>query len=89
MRRLLDCPFPVELGTKDVLAPVAELAEMAPGKLLTFVRSASEPASLLIAGVEMFRAMPARRGNSRAARVLDACVESGDSSPQGKEKTTK
>jgi flagellar motor switch protein FliM len=89
MRRLLDCPFPVELGTKDVRAPVEELSEMVPGKLLTFARSASEPASLLIAGVEMFRAMPARRGNSRAARVLEPCVESRDSSPQAKEKTTK
>jgi len=89
MRRLLECPFPVELGAKDVRAPVEELSAMAAGKMLTFLRSASQPASLLIAGVEMHRAIPARRGNFRAARVLEPCVESRDSLSQAKEKTSK
>jgi flagellar motor switch protein FliM len=71
MRRLLDCPFPVELGATGVCAPVSALTALAPGKVLRFARSAAEPASLLVAGCGMFRAMPARIGNQRAARVLE------------------
>ena len=76
MRRLLDCPFQAELGAKDV-----GCRERSGGprsrELLSFARSAAEPASLLIAGQEMFRALPARCG-TRAARVLSRS-ESGDS----------
>jgi flagellar motor switch protein FliM len=69
-RRLLDCPFSVELGANEVCAKVSELSELLPGQLLSLRRSAAEPASLLVAGVEMFRAVPARSGETRAARVL-------------------
>jgi flagellar motor switch protein FliM len=75
MRRLLDCPFLVELGAKDARAAVGALAELAPGKLIPFARSAAEPASLLIAGREAFRALPARCGDTRAARMLDRVPE--------------
>ena len=75
MRLLLDCPFPVELGAKDVRVPVEALAALAPGQLLTWARSVSQPASLLIAGREMFRAQPARCGTARAARVLERVPE--------------
>jgi flagellar motor switch protein FliM len=71
MRRLLDCPLQVELGARDVRVPLSALADLAPGKVLRFARSAADPASLLIAGVEMFRALPARCDKTRAARVLD------------------
>jgi flagellar motor switch protein FliM len=70
MRRLLECPFQAELGATDVRVAVSELAGLAPGDLLSFARSPAEPASLLIAGQEMFRAIPARCGDTRAARVL-------------------
>jgi len=70
MRRLLECPFEVELGAQDLRVPVRKLAELADGSILTFARPAAEPASLLIAGSEMFRAAPARSGEHRAARLV-------------------
>ena len=75
MRRLLECRLPLELGATGVRAPVSKLAEMAPGTLLRFARRASEPASLVIAGREVFRALPARMGSARAARILDRLPE--------------
>jgi flagellar motor switch protein FliM len=71
LRRLLDCPFAVDLGARDMRIAVGALAELAPGQLLAFSRAASEPASLLVAGLEMFRAVPARCGEVRAARILE------------------
>jgi flagellar motor switch protein FliM len=85
MSRLLDSPFLVELGAKDVRLPMHELASMTAGSLLQFNRSATEPASLLIAGLEMFHAMPARCGDTRAARVLNRLAQS-DGPPETKEK---
>jgi len=70
MRRLLECPLQAELGAAGVRVAVSELAGLAPGDLLSFARSPAEPASLLIAGQEMFRAQPSRCGDTRAARVL-------------------
>jgi flagellar motor switch protein FliM len=69
-RRLLECPFSLELGADELRAPVSELSQLEPGQLLALHRSASQPASLLVAGVEMFRAAPARSGDTRAAQVL-------------------
>jgi flagellar motor switch protein FliM len=70
MRRLMDCPLEVELAASDARLPVGALAQLAPGSILAFNRRASEPASLLIAGVETYRARPARCGAARAARLL-------------------
>jgi flagellar motor switch protein FliM len=69
-RRLLGCPFSVELRVKELRAAVGELSHLIPGQLLALRRSATQPASLLVAGVEMFRAEPARSGDTRAAHVL-------------------
>jgi len=69
-QRLLECPFRVELGVNDLFASVSELAQMVPGTLLSLRRSAAGPASLLVAGVELFGATPARSGDTRAAQVL-------------------
>jgi flagellar motor switch protein FliM len=68
--RLLECPFSAELGVNDVRAAVGELSQLAPGQLLALRRSAALPASLTVGGVEMFRAVPARSGDTRAAQVL-------------------
>jgi flagellar motor switch protein FliM len=87
MRRLLECPFQLELGAKDVRVAVCALAALAPGNLLPFARSAAEPASLLIGGQEKFRAVPARIGNTRAARLLDRVLEIGEGSSPPKEKS--
>jgi flagellar motor switch protein FliM len=87
-RRLLDCSFPVELGVKGLRAAVSELSQLVPGQLLPLRRSAAEPASLLVAGVEMFRAAPARSGDTRAAQVLalrNEAAEAHGGIPQGKE----
>jgi len=86
MRLLQDCPFLVELGAKDVRVPVEALARLAPGQLLTWARSISQPASLLIAGRDMFRALPARCGPTRAARVLEPAPEPADSPQIAKER---
>lgn len=82
MRLLLNCPFLVELGAKDVRVPVEALAALSPGQLLAWARSASQPASLLIAGRELFRALPARCGVTRAARVLERVPEPVGSTPE-------
>jgi len=82
MRRLLDCPFQIELGAKDVRVPVGALAGLSPGAVLPFARRVSEPASLLVAGIEMFRALPARYGNARAARVLERVSGSANGAPE-------
>jgi flagellar motor switch protein FliM len=89
MRRLLDCPLQAELGAKNLQVAVSALAGLAPGSMLAFSRSAAEPASLLIAGQEMFRAVPARCANTRAARVLAAVeiVGGPPEAPEAKEKS--
>jgi flagellar motor switch protein FliM len=86
MRRLLECPFQAELGAKDMRVAVGALAGLAPGDVISFARKAAEPASLLIAGQEMFRALPARCGDTRAARVL-AAVETSGGPRESKEKS--
>jgi len=73
--RLLGCPFTVELGARDLRADVSELSKLAPGKLLALHGSANVPASLLVAGVEMFRALPVRVGEVRSAQVLGRGAE--------------
>lgn len=74
-RRLLECPFAVELGVRELRIGVGELSCLQPGQLLALRRSAADPASLLVAGVEMFRAVPARYGDARAAQVLGSSSE--------------
>ena len=86
-RRLLDCPFEIELGAKDLRVPVSALAVLSPGQLIRFARSASEPASLLIAGLEKFRALPARRGDVRAAKALARVGEPVENATESKEKS--
>lgn len=69
-RRLLECPFSVELGVNDLKAGVGELSHLARGQLLPLRRSVTQPASLLVAGVELYRAVPVRSGDARAAQVI-------------------
>jgi len=77
-RRLLECPFSAELAVKELRAAVGELSQLVPGQLLPLQRSSGQPASLLVAGVEMFRAAPARSGDTRAAQVLALAGEPGE-----------
>ncbi|HUO13780.1 MAG TPA: FliM/FliN family flagellar motor switch protein [Verrucomicrobiae bacterium] len=71
MELLLNCPFSAELGASGSAVPLHELADLAPGKVLRLEREASEPASLLIAGQDAFRALVARRDRARAAKILE------------------
>ncbi|HTY83619.1 MAG TPA: hypothetical protein VMB19_05350 [Silvibacterium sp.] len=70
MQSLLGCPFLAELGATNLTVPLRTLAALAPGQQLRFARNAAQPASLLIAGSELFPAVPARCGSARAARLL-------------------
>ena len=69
-RKLLDCAFELELSAPDLQVPLQELADMAPGTLLSFPRSAASPAVMLVGNVRVGSAMPVRVSSRRAARVL-------------------
>jgi flagellar motor switch protein FliM len=75
MRRVLDCPLQAELASKQMSVSLGALAGLAVGDLLSFSRRADGPASLLIEGVEMFHAMPALCGVTRAASVLERVAQ--------------
>jgi flagellar motor switch protein FliM len=68
--RLLNCPFEVELTMPSLVLPLRALVGLAPGALLRLGRSTQHPASLFVAGREMFSAAAAHRGSMRAAQVL-------------------
>jgi flagellar motor switch protein FliM len=71
-QRLLECPFPVELRALGLRAGIDQLSDLSPGEILRLGGRANQPASLLVAGIEMFRALPARSGDMRVAQVLTA-----------------
>ena len=69
-KKLLDCSFSVELSLPHLHVPLQSLAEMAPGTVLPFPRSASVPAILQVEEVRLCKAAPVRVNSRRAARVL-------------------
>ncbi len=73
--RLLNCPFEAELAMPSLRVHLRALAELSPGTLLEFGRSTMHPATLFVAGQEMFWASVARRGPSRAAQVLSRALK--------------
>ncbi len=75
--RLLNCPFAVELTIPSLKVTLRGLAELAPGGVLKLGRSTQHPATLVVAGREMFTAQVARHGPLRAAQIL-ARVEAPD-----------
>jgi len=87
VRRLLEAPFVAELAARNVPVAVGALAALVPGQLLRFARRADEPASLEVAGCELFRALPARCGTARAARILER-VPSTDTGGKNESKET-
>jgi flagellar motor switch protein FliM len=84
-RRLLECSFPVELNATGLTASVGELTGITPGQLLPLRRGAAEPASLMVAGVEMYEATPMRVGNMRAAQLQAAVAREQSESPGSEE----
>jgi flagellar motor switch protein FliM len=83
---LLECLFPVELEVNGLSAPVSELSQLQPGQLLCLRRSVRQPAALLVAGVEMFHAAPARARDMRVAQVLT--LEEAPDAPAGSSGST-
>jgi flagellar motor switch protein FliM len=69
-KRLLECPFPVELCVPHLQVPLETLAALAPGAVLSFSRNASAPAALLVDEIRLGSAMPVRVNSRRAARVV-------------------
>ncbi|MBZ5663525.1 MAG: flagellar motor switch protein FliM [Acidobacteriia bacterium] len=69
-KKLLNCFFPVELALPDLQAPLQKLSDLVPGDLLSFSRSASAPAVMMVGDVRLCAAAPVRVGGRRAARVL-------------------
>jgi flagellar motor switch protein FliM len=69
-KKLLDCFFPVELSMPHLQVPLESLSGLAPGDLLSFSRSASAPAIMLVEDVCLCSASPVRVNARRAARVL-------------------
>jgi len=68
--KLLECPFPVELCVPHLQLPLQTVAELTSGTLLSFSRSASAPAVLLVDEIRLGLATPVRVNSRRAARVL-------------------
>ena len=71
MRRLLDCPFQAELGAKDVRVAGERAGRTRPRPRAGLCPQRGRARVPADRGAEMFRALPARCGNTRAARVLD------------------
>jgi flagellar motor switch protein FliM len=69
-KRLLDCPFAIELTMSHLEVPLESLSRLIPDDLLPFQRSASTPAMLEVDQVPLCSATPVRVHTRRAARVL-------------------
>ena len=87
MRRMLDAQFDVELAAIDAKIPLSSLADLAPAQVIGLAHPVYEPASLLIAGQERFRAVAARCGSERAARLVSLTSLTTERNSQGKEKS--
>lgn len=68
-RRMMFCPFPVELDLPKMSVPARELLEMKIGSVLMLPHKAQEPVSLRVAGAPLFAAFPVARNASRAGYI--------------------
>jgi len=69
--RLLQCPFRMELSTDAGGVRAANLIGLAPGDVLVLRQRLEQPATLLLGGHPMFRAILAKRGPRRVAQLLE------------------
>jgi flagellar motor switch protein FliM len=67
--RMLDCSFPIALGITAIKLRVRTVLKLNPGEICNLGIAVRRPASLLIAGREVFEAEPVRHGRYRAAQV--------------------
>lgn len=63
------CVFPVTLEVTAIKLPIQSVMELTPGMLCNLGVPVRKPASLLIAGREVFQGMAVRQGKQRAVRV--------------------
>jgi flagellar motor switch protein FliM len=78
-KKLLNCFFPMELSLTHLQVPLQGIEDLTVGDVLTFPRSASVPAVLLVDDVQLCAAQPVRRNTRRAAQVftMEAANEYG------------
>jgi flagellar motor switch protein FliM len=69
-KKLLDCPFSVELTMSHLEVPLESLSRLTPGDVLPFQLNVSAPALMEVDGVPLCSATPVRVQTRRAARVL-------------------
>jgi flagellar motor switch protein FliM len=71
--RILNCPFPLELGLIGVRVQAGELMNMQPGELLLFRQPVEQPATLLVGEHPLFQAFLMRHNQKRVARLIGLC----------------
>lgn len=81
--QVLDCPFQLELGMGPISVPLKELAGLRPGGLLVLNKRVEEPARLVVGGHQLFAATVARKGPTRAARLLARAAEKTEERKKG------
>jgi flagellar motor switch protein FliM len=76
--KMLDCPFPIELGIPAIKLPINTLAALVPQTVCNLGIPVRKPASLIVAGRQTFEANPVRQGRLRAAQVGSQLAFSGE-----------
>jgi flagellar motor switch protein FliM len=66
---LLDVPFQAQLELPPTPVTVKELLQLQPGSVLMLRHRAQAPATLRVAGKELFMAYPVRSGSTRGAQI--------------------
>jgi flagellar motor switch protein FliM len=69
-KKLLDCPFAVELSIPGLQVPLQKLNELAPGDVVSFLKSVSSPAVMMVEDIPLCSASPVSVNARRAACVL-------------------
>ena len=69
--RMLGCMFQAELSMNSVTVPLRELSELETGDLLVLRRRIESAGAWVIGGQDMFHANVVRRGQQRAAKLLE------------------
>ena len=67
--RMLDCSFRAALELTTIELSIQDVVSLSPGGVYSLRVPANKPASLLIAGRELFAAAPVRQGPLRAAHI--------------------
>lgn len=68
--RIRECPFTVELDATSIAVPISALLKLQPGDVLRLQHSLRQVPKLVVTGQELFEAVPARKGATRAAQVV-------------------